>query len=197
MITDFDQLDLTKQYTYSDYLTWKFKERVELLKGWVIKMSPAPNRRHQRISGEIFFAVRTFLHKKTCQVFYAPFDVRLPVSLRKGKTDTVVQPDITIICDEDKLDERGCVGAPDIVIEILSPGNTKREMKDKFNIYQESGIPEYWLVDPEREFTIIYSLNEDGKYIGSSPYMEGDIIISQALEGFQFEMNTIFGPQER
>jgi len=191
-ITNFNQLDLSKRYTYADYMTWRFTERVELIKGWVLKMSPAPSRRHQKIVGEIFTELNIYLRGNPCQVYVAPFDVRLPVSLKKGKTDTVVQPDITVVCDEKKLDEQGCVGAPDLVIEILSPGNTKREMKDKFDVYEESKIKEYWLVDPVREFAIIYTLNKKGKYVGSRTYTEGDIIKSKAVKGFTFEMSSIF-----
>ena len=191
MVTNIKQLDLTKKYTYADYLTWQFKERVELIRGYVFKMSPAPNLKHQRISGDLFYEIKSFVKLTKCQVFHAPFDVRLSVS-KKEKIDTIVQPDITVICDEGKLDEQGCNGAPDIVMEILSPGNTKKEMKEKFELYQEAKISEYWLVDPERESIIIYTLNEAQKYVGSKPYMEGDTIKSISLLGFELEVASIF-----
>ncbi len=192
MITDFDQLDLSKQYSYSDYLSWQFSERVELIKGWVYKMSPAPNVKHQRISGRLFYKVFDFLNAEKCQVFHAPFDVRLPIVSKNNKQDTVVQPDITIICDDTKLDEQGCNGAPDIVMEILSPGNTRREMKEKFELYQDSKIPEYWLIHPSDETVIIYVLNDNGEYIGSKPYLSGDTINSLALTGFTLEVASLF-----
>lgn len=192
MITDFDQLDLSKQYSYSDYLSWQFSERVELIKGWVYKMSPAPNVKHQRISGRLFNKVFNFLNAEECQVFHAPFDVRLPIVSKNNKQDTVVQPDITIIFDDTKLDEQGCNGAPDIVMEILSPGNTRREMKEKFDLYQESKIPEYWLIHPSDETVIIYALNDNGEYIGSKPYLSGDTINSLALTGFTLEVASLF-----
>jgi Uma2 family endonuclease len=192
MITDIKQLDLSKQYTYADYLTWRFNERVELIKGWVLKMSPGPNRKHQEIVGEMHLALGNFLHQKPCKVFLSPFDVRLPVSSKVGKHDTVVQPDITVVCDEQKLDQQGCMGAPDIVIEILSPGNSKREMKDKFDIYQESKITEYWLIDPIREFAIIYTLDDQENYVGSRTYTSGDTLTSSVLNDFKFELNAIF-----
>jgi len=191
----FQQLDLTKKYTYTDYLSWTFKDRVELLKGWVVKMSPAPNTRHQRIVKDLILEVGMFLKGKTCQVFPVPFDVRLPISKEKQKNDkidTVVQPDITVICDVSKLDKQGCNGAPDIVMEILSPGNTKKEMKDKLEIYQGAGIPEYWLIDPDREFILVYSLTEEGNYSSSLPYVAGDTVNSQVLEGFKLAVSDIF-----
>lgn len=147
-ITKLQQLDLSGYYTYTDYLTWRFKERVELIKGMIFKMSPAPNMNHQRISAELFGALFIHLKGHKSKIFHAPFDVRLPVSLKKGKVDTVVQPGICVVCDEKKLEKQGCNGAPDLVVEILSPGNTKTEMGDKYLVYEESGVKEYWLIDP-------------------------------------------------
>ncbi len=197
MITNIDQLDFSKVYTYADYLTWEFQERVELIRGRIFKMPPAPNRRHQTISGDVYGLIWNFLRKKPCYVFAAPFDVRLPVSNNKVKVDrvtTVVQPDITVVCDENKLDVQGCKGAPDLVVEILSPGNTKKEMKDKLLLYQCAGIPEYWLIDPDHEFIIIYTLNEERKYFSSLPYTEGDLVKSQELEGFELDVTELFKP---
>ena len=187
----FQDLDLSKKYSYADYLTWKFNERVELYLGKVVKISPAPNLQHQRISGIIFIEIGIFLKKKPCQVFAAPFDVRLPLA-KSEKIDTVVQPDITIICDESKLDKQGCIGAPDIVMEILSPGNTKKEMREKLRIYQDAGIPEYWLIDPEHEFILLYHLDELGKYNSSLPFVEDDIIKSKVLNGFELDVKEVF-----
>lgn len=195
MITDFQQLELTKQYTYSDYLTWKFKERVELIRGWVVKMSPAPNVRHQRISGVMYRKLGDYFEDKPCEVFTAPFDVRLPLppnKVKANKIDTVVQPDIVVICDPAKLDEQGCIGAPDLVVEILSPGNTRREMKDKMELYQAAGVPEYWVVDPEHEFILVYTCNEAGAYVGSIPYTDGDLLTTPIMPGLQLDVTSIF-----
>ncbi len=195
MITDINQLDLSKKYTYTDYLTWHFKERVELIKGRIFKMSPAPNRRHQTISRVLQGELYIFLKNKICQLFVAPFDVRLPLPMPKqkeGKVDTVVQPDVVVVCDENKLDEQGCNGAPDVVIEILSPGNSKREMKDKYQLYESAGIKEYWLVDPEHEFVIIYALNEEGRYIGSTPFTDEDVVESNVLKGLKIKLSEVF-----
>ena len=191
-ITDINQLDPTKKYTYADYLTWRFKERVELIKGKLFKMSPAPNRKHQRIVMNISGLIWTFLKKHKCQVFVAPFDVRLPVPKNSDKDYTVVQPDITVVCDESKLDEQGCNGAPDLAVEVLSPGNTQKEMRDKFDIYEEAGVREYWIVDPAQEYLIIYSLNGNDQYIGSRPYGKGMSVSSQVLEGFTLDLDEIF-----
>ena len=111
--------------------------------------------------------------------------------LLDGMIMTVVQPDICVICDESKLDERGCIGAPDIIIEILSPGNTQREMKDKFGIYQEAGVQEYWIVEPMSEFIIIYALDKN-IYIGSRPYTAGDTITSKVLPGLEINVSEVF-----
>lgn len=190
-MNSFNELDLSKKYTYADYLTWKFEERVELFRGYVFKMSPAPNLRHQKIVGDIYGSIWTFLKKEKCQVFIAPFDVRLPVPKKKNPT-TVLQPDITVVCDEKKLDVQGCNGSPDLVVEVLSPGNTKKEMKSKLQIYQDAKIPEYWIVNPEHEFVIIYTLNKKGKYISSLPYTSDDIIESQSIKGFKLALAEIF-----
>ena len=112
MITNIDQLDFTKQYTYADYLTWRFDERVELIRGWINRMSPAPLVRHQIISMALSNEVYVYLKGKQCKVFAAPFDVRLTnkrKSLPNKSITSVVQPDLSIICDLDKLDEKGCI----------------------------------------------------------------------------------------
>ncbi|TAD87586.1 MAG: Uma2 family endonuclease [Bacteroidetes bacterium] len=161
MITDINQLDLTKQYTYADYSTWMFKDRVELLKGWLHRMSPAPLDRHQQIVTGIMGELLPFFKRRPCQVRTAPYDVRLPDS-RKSTADntifTVVQPDLCIICDPAKIDRRGCIGAPDWIIEILSPGNSKTEMQTKYELYQEAGVLEYWIVQPEHESVLVFAL---------------------------------------
>ena len=193
VITDINQLDFSKQYTYADYLKWQFEERIELLKGFIAKMA-APNRYHQKISGELFRSIINHLHKSPCSVYAAPFDVRLT---RKNKitnkeVTTVVQPDLCVICDKGKLDKRGCVGAPDWIIEILSPGNTKKEMKDKFQIYQENGVKEYWLVQPDDKTVFVYILNEEGKYIGLPPLTDDDMATPYIFPELQINLKDVF-----
>jgi Uma2 family endonuclease len=194
MITNIDQLDLQKTYSYADYLKWSFEERVELIKGKIFKMSPATARRHQRISSVFQGELYRFLNNDTCQVYSAPFDVRLAPrkSENTNKIHTVVQPDICVICDPLKLDDRGCIGAPDWIIEILSPGNSQTEMKNKFEVYQENGVQEYWLADPTNEIIFVYILNEAGKYIGLHPFTLEDQITSHVFPDFQLSVADIF-----
>jgi hypothetical protein len=161
-ITDINQLDpLYGVYSYADYLLWKFKERVELFKGKLFKMS-APSALHQEVSMKLSGELYQFLKGKDCKVFHAPFDVRL---LKEAKEDkdiyTVVQPDICVVCDPEKIDKRGCEGAPDLVIEILSLGNSKKEMKFKYALYEEAKVPEYWIIDPDHQNVLVYVLKDN------------------------------------
>lgn len=174
-ITDINQLDFNRLYTYADYLRWKFDERVELFKGKIFKMSPAPNRRHQEISMRVSFTLFNLFRNHPCKLYAAPIDVRLPRKDEKGNDiHTVVQPDICVICDENKLDEKGCIGAPDLIIEILSPGNSKKEMKNKFEIYEEAGVREYWMVNPLDEFVLVNVL-ENGKFDTKKPIVDDQV----------------------
>ena len=179
-------------YTYADYLQWKWEERVELFKGAVMKMA-APNTKHQVIAGNLYFKLKSFLNVYPCKVFIAPFDVRLPVQNKKkdNQITTVVQPDLCVVCDETKIDERGCLGAPDIAIEILSPGNNRKELHYKFDLYKEAGVLEYWVVVPSVEMIIIWYL-EDGKYGKSKPYTSGQIITTPILSGLEINTTDIF-----
>ena len=168
-ITRLEDLDLSRQYTYADYLTWRFEERVELLRGWVARMSPAPSMYHQTVATNLSGLIVPHV-KRPCRVFFAPFDVRLPDA--KGG-ETVVQPDICVVCDPTKLDRRGCDGAPDWIIEILSKGNTKRDTRDKYRLYEEAGVREYWIVDPEHGSIERYLL-EGERYLRRDPCFEDD-----------------------
>ena len=187
-------LDLTKRYTYADYLLWQFSERVELIKGFIRKMSPAPNRRHQEVSHRINRYLDNYLYNKPCGLYYAPFDVRLldsKKSKENNKIYTVVQPDLCVVCDLEKLDDKGCIGAPDLVIEILSPGNSKREMGEKFSLYEENKIKEYWIVEPTEQNILIYTLQNE-KYVGLKPCIEGEIITSPLFPELDFMIDNIF-----
>ncbi|MCS6967293.1 MAG: Uma2 family endonuclease [Cytophagales bacterium] len=168
MVTSLLELDFGKQYTYADYLTWKFVERVELLKGFIRQMS-APSVRHQRISVRLSGMLSSFFRKTPCEVFHAPFDVRLYDRQKSYLSDeqiyTVVQPDLCVICDASKLDERGCNGAPDWIIEILSPGNPQTDLRDKYELYQEAGVLEYWIVFPSEQIVEQFVLKEGSYYL--------------------------------
>ena len=192
VITELSQLDKNKTYTYKDYLLWQFQERVELIKGKLFPMSPAPNVAHQRIAINLTGIFWQFFKNKPCQVFSAPFDVRLPVPSKKGNPTTVVQPDLCVICDPTKLDEQGCNGAPDLVIEVLSPGNSRREMHEKFQVYEESGVKEYWLVYPLDKNVIVYILNPDGQFIGLRPIIEGQVLHSTLFPDLIVDLGELF-----
>ncbi len=188
-------LDLNKTYTYADYLKWSFDETIELIRGLVVKMAPAPGLSHQIISRKLTIRMGLYFENKNCQLFSAPFDVRLPQKKDKTKDieiTTVVQPDLCVVCDPYKLDPRGCIGAPDLIIEIVSPGNTKKELKQKFEVYQESGVKEYWLVLSAEKSVIIYTLNELGVYVGSKPYIEEDTISSPQFPGMEIDLSYVF-----
>jgi Uma2 family endonuclease len=181
------------RYTYADYLTWEIDGMVELIKGRVFKQAAAPKMIHQAISANVTSKLFYFLEKKTCSVFAAPFDVRLPVNSKKDEDiTTVVQPDICVICDPKKIDEAGCIGAPDLVVEILSPGNSKKELKFKYEVYEESGVKEYWIIQPEMENVLVYTLKE-GKYFASRLFTRGDVVKSSCIEGFELFLEEVFG----
>ncbi|MBL7798746.1 MAG: Uma2 family endonuclease [Saprospiraceae bacterium] len=192
-ITSLSQLDPQANYTYADYLTWQIQERVELLRGKIRQMA-APNRGHQGISLNLSRMFSTALLKSPCKVYAAPFDVRLTrfSKLKNKEVTTVVQPDLCVICDPEKLDVRGCIGAPDLVVEILSPGNSKTEMKDKFDLYEEAGVREYWLVYPGERSVQIFQLNETGRYIGLRPYVDGDTVTTPIVPGMEVVLADVF-----
>ena len=181
MITDISQLDPNGTYTYADYLKWQFDESVELIKGKIHRMSPgvdspAPRRTHQRAVSQLLIDIGTYLNEKTCQIYTAPFDVRLPVrnEQKPDQLHTVVQPDICVVCDVAKLDEAGCLGAPDWIIEIISPRTAKNDFNEKYNLYEEAGVREYWIVQPKEKAVNVYVL-EDGEYVLVDIYESGDI----------------------
>jgi Uma2 family endonuclease len=194
MITSLDQLDLEKNYSYADYLTWKIQERLEIIKGKISKMSPAPSTYHQRVSANMHGIMYPLFKIHSCNLFYAPFDVRL-LDKKKSTADkdvfTVVQPDLCVICDESKIDERGAFGAPDLVVEILSPGNSKKEMKYKYDLYQEAGVLEYWIVNPADKTVFIFIL-KDEIFIGQHPLIEEDKINSPLFPQLDFLVEEIF-----
>lgn len=185
-------LDFAKEYTYADYLKWTFEERLELIKGKLFRMSPAPNLVHQQLVFRINGPLYNYLKGKPCSAFPAPFDVRLP---RKSKEDkdviTVLQPDVCVVCDPSKLDSRGCIGAPDIVVEILSPGNNKKELKNKYEAYEESGVQEYWIIQPAEKTFLKYVLT-DGKFQASRLLTIGDEVTTDVLPGFVLSLEELF-----
>jgi len=188
-----EEPDASLTYTYADYLKWNFEERLELFRGKIFLLS-APNTKHQEIVTNLTALFHNFLKQKKCKVYPAPFDVRLPAKDKKrdNEVTTVVQPDLCIICDESKIDDRGCCGAPDLVVEILSPGNTKKEVRIKHELYEEAGVKEYWLVYPAEESIAVFILDDQGKYGGAKIYASGERIESGAVKGLIVDLNDVF-----
>ena len=188
-------LDLTQRYSYADYLQWTFEEHLELIKGKIFKMSPAPNRKHQKISLNLIKQLAIYLTDKTCEVYHAPFDVRLP-DKKKSTADkqifTVVQPDICIICDPKKLDERGCIGAPDLIIEITSPATIKKDFNDKYYLYQENGVKEYWVVQPNDQTLTVFTLNEQQKYQLQKVYTADEQVPVSIFTNLSINLSDVF-----
>jgi Uma2 family endonuclease len=189
-------LDLNKRYTYADYLTWMDDVRRELFDGFIKLMTPAPSRSHQRISTKLTRIIDVFLDGKTCEVYHAPSDVRFPKD-DKSKSDkqvyTVLQPDLFIVCDLSKLDDRGCLGTPDLVIEIISPKNSKRDTHDKFEIYQQHGVREYWIVSPNDETVNVFVLDQSGKFQFVGIYAEDDKIPVNIFNGdLKIDLTEVF-----
>ena len=193
VITKLSQLDLTKQYSYADYLTWQITERLELIKGWIMRMA-APSIRHQTIQMQLILEMGAYFKAHSCRFLAAPVDVCLT---RKGANDaaikTVVQPDLLVVCDLAKIKtNRSVMGAPDLVVEILSPGNSRKEMKEKFEVYEENGVREYWIISTVEKNVLIFVLNEQQKFIGLRPHADNEIMTSHIFPDLKVDLNEVF-----
>lgn len=153
-------ISIKDRFNYGDYLKWSEDERWELINGIPYNMTPSPSRTHQEILIALSTKFYTFLENKDCQVYIAPFDVRLPEGEEKEEEiKTVVQPDLVVVCDRSKLDEKGCQGPPDLIIEITSPSTARIDLKDKFYLYERTGVKEYWIVSPTDETVMVFLLD--------------------------------------
>ena len=178
------------RWTYADYKSWELKpgERYEVIYGEAYAMS-APSTFHQLILSDLMRQLTAFLFGKPCKVFPAPFDVRL--FYEEDESDgTVVQPDISVICDGKKLGKEGCRGAPDFIVEILSPSNTAVEMQRKLYLYRDAGVREYWVVDGENKTVIVHLF--EGETIISRVYREKDTVEVSVLKGLSIELKPVF-----
>ena len=188
-------LDLEKRYTYADYLTWADEKIRELVDGFIKTMSPSPSSRHQVVFGNLFATLHRFIKKNKgkCQIFAAPFDVRLPQNGEKedGQIYNVVQPDICVVCDPSKIDKRGCLGAPDLVIEIQSFSTARYDLTEKFTLYETSGVHEYWVVFPYDEGIIVFLLQPDGKYDKGKKYDNGKVPV-HIFDDYEVDFTDIF-----
>lgn len=193
VIHQVNDIDVSGTYSYASYLRWKFQERVELIKEKMFQMS-APNTKHQVCTGNIFVALHQFLKAKQCRVFISPFDVRFPgKSLADQDVFTVLQPDICVVCDDRKIDDKGCIGAPDSVVEVLCPGNNRKDLDFKFKVYEESGVREYWILDPVKQALLKYVLQENGVFVAREPCVLPEAFTSDVLPGFYLNMEELFG----
>ena len=181
-----------KIYTYSDYLKFEFDYMVELIRGRIYKMTPGPNLRHQSLSSNLFIQMASFFLDRSCRLFSAPTDVILPIENRRnGNEHTVVQPDLCIFCDLSVLKERGAFGPPTLVIEILSPHTKKKDLQLKYDIYEEAGVQEYWIVMPKEELIEQFVLVES-KYDRKGTFTIEDRIKSVAVIGLEVELAAVF-----
>ena len=192
-----------ERFTYRHYRTWPDGERWELIEGHAWSMSPAPKTRHQTLAGALYSAIRQHLKGKPCRVFIAPFDVLLPkADEADDEVDTVVQPDIVVFCDRSKLTEAGARGAPDFVVEILSPSSSRKDLNEKFRLYESRGVREYWVIDPGNRSLLAYRLDAAGEGPERAPgYGEGELrerlvdwspLASAVLEGFVLDPEELF-----
>jgi len=179
-----------RKFTYADYKDWELKpgERFELIYGEAYAMS-APNSFHQRILTMLTGEFYAFLKGKPCQVIVSPLDVRLFYE-EDESDDTVVQPDLVVICDPQKIGKEGCRGAPDLVVEILSPSNTAIEMSRKFKLYQKAGVKEYWVVDPETKSLLVHLFQE--KAAITHIYGNTGTAPVSILPGFEITLDDVF-----
>ncbi|MDR2472020.1 MAG: Uma2 family endonuclease [Tannerella sp.] len=189
-------LDINKRYSYADYQNWMDGKVYELFDGIVKMMSPAPRARHQELIYEFCGEFRRIIknHKGKCKVYPAPFDVRLPKNGEKEDKDiyTVVQPDLCVVCDLSKIDERGCLGAPDMIIEVQSFATAKHDLNEKFRLYECAGVREYWVVFPYENAILKFLIGEDGKY-GEAERFEFDAEIEiSTFAGEKIKLKDIF-----
>ncbi|MFH1896950.1 MAG: Uma2 family endonuclease [Candidatus Desantisbacteria bacterium] len=181
-----------EKFTYGDYLNWPNEERWELIDGVAYDMSPAPLRRHQEIVVELSTQFHNYLKNKSCKVYVAPFDVRLPEADESDEEiETVVQPDIVVVCDKNKLDDKGCKGAPDIVVEILSPYTAKKDMLTKYHLYEKHKVKQYWIFDPETKEVVVFKLEND-KYGKPEEYKKEDTIRVDIFTDLEIDLSAIF-----
>jgi Uma2 family endonuclease len=182
------------RYTYADYMTWLDDVRRELIDGFVRVMS-APTSVHQEVIVNLarLFGNYTWRHKGRCKTYVAPFDVRLPQNNETDDSEiyTVVQPDICVICNLSRIDNRGCLGAPDLIVEIESPSTAKYDMNEKFSLYERSGVREYWIASPKDKSVTTFILQPNGKYDKGQVYKNGKIPV-HIFEGVKMDLDEIF-----
>ncbi|MBF0544529.1 MAG: Uma2 family endonuclease [Candidatus Riflebacteria bacterium] len=182
-----------ERYNYKDLCDWPEGERWELIEGEPFNMTPAPGRLHQKFLVNLVQMTANFLEGKPCAVYVAPFDVRLPKGDElDGEIDTVVQPDLVVVCDKKKLDDKGCRGAPDWVVEILSPSTTEKDLTRKRDLYEFHKVREYWVISPNDKYVQVFDLSETGKYVQNRIYLSNAKAPVQVLQGFLVDLQKVF-----
>lgn len=179
-------------YTYAEYLKWPEDVRWELLEGVAYNIA-APSRRHQEVSGELFYQIRSYLDGKPCKIYTAPFDVRFgEPGDEDEQTRNVVQPDISVICDESKLDEKGCLGSPDLIIEVISPTTISTDYVKKLALYEKNKVKEYWIVHPIDKTVMVFILGEDHQYGKPGIYTEDSQLKTRVLADLIINLKQVF-----
>lgn len=188
---------IEKNYTYADILSWGEDVRAEIIYGDLYMMS-APSTIHQVVSMELSTRIHAFLSDKPCRVFAAPFDVRIFENDQDNprKVDTVVEPDISVVCDKNKIDKQGCKGAPDFIIEILSPSTARLDNFVKLNLYQRAKVREYWVVDPLNATVNVYLPDETERLVVSEVYTRKDVAKVTVLPGCEIDLSKVFPKEE-
>lgn len=182
-----------RRYTFADALGWEEGEQAEIIDGEVLLFS-TPSSRHQEISMEVARQLANYLEGKRCKVYPAPFGVRLfeQDGDAPEDVDTVVQPDLSVVCDRNKIDKYGCKGAPDLVIEILSPSTQRHDRLVKLNLYQRAGVREYWIINPEDQTAQVMLLDGSGALQLHEVYDREDVAKVNVLEGCFIELSKVF-----
>jgi len=185
---------INNRYTYADYIKWPENERWEIIDGAAYDMMPAPKTVHQSVAGNLFTIFNTFMKGKPCKSFIAPFDVILPeIGESELESQNVVQPDISVICDKNKIKENGCLGAPDLIVEILSPATASKDIKLKFELYERHGVREYWIVHPSEKYLMVYKLDQQTKKYGRPDiYLQKARVKVGVIKGLNVKLDDVF-----
>ncbi|MDP4146669.1 MAG: Uma2 family endonuclease [Bacillota bacterium] len=167
-----DNIAKNKLYTYADYMSYSESERIEIIDGHIYAMSPAPSRIHQKLISSLVIDIGNYIksNRGFCEIYPAPFDVFLIDTETLESCRNIVQPDISVICDKNKLTDKGCVGAPDFIIEVVSPYNPSSDYVRKLSLYEHFKVREYWIVNPLNSTILVYRLDDTMYYASPEAY---------------------------
>lgn len=193
MILSMSQEHMKKHSSYADYLQWDEDVRCEAFDGVIVNMTPAPTPKHQMIQVELSVEFGSFLRGKEYQLFTAPIDVCLFATKETADKDVKdwVQPDLFIVCDQNKIEEKRIIGAPDLIIEILSPSTARNDRLIKYNKYEEAGVKEYWIVDPHHETVEVFLL-KDHTFHRAGVFTKNDVAPVSIFDNFEVKLCNVF-----